>query len=500
MKRAAAALCAALLSTLPAYGVRGADDLDLATVRANMKNALGIEPPFETIKRSLIRHGETVDETQIRSGDDYRIDTSSDGRTASYGRFHGIRWAQSRNGQTVEHTEPLPEPVVEFFNTKLAHERTPDDRYVISHLTALGYGTVDYVDPATWLVAKHEAVTPAATTVTTYSDYRATNGYTRPWHAISSEGRAEDTTEEVVRSIATDAVPERAFEIPKTKRRLVEFPDGVTSVVLPGRRTVADFKFIVRLTINGRGLDFLLDSGAGQMTIDRDVAQSLGLHETHEATSSSSAGRFVTTRVVVPEINIGTLQMHDVELTTIPHVAEDTLQYRTVGLLGFDFLDAICAKLDYENGTVTAYDPDAFVPPPADHAIPLEIRLGTHTPEVPLAVNGALGSRFTIDTGGAGALMIFDYFRRHNPNAAVDERNSPFHMQLSGVGGGIDATNVVLKNVALGGYDFNDFRAFVLSSPKQYANDGDGIIGPELLHLFDVYFDYGREKAYLVPR
>ena len=63
--------------------------------------------------------------------------------------------------------------------------------------------------------------------------------------------------------------------VAQSLRHLVRFPNGVTSLDLPatfGRQHV-----YVRVTINGRGLDYVLDTGASGISIDMQVARELGL-------------------------------------------------------------------------------------------------------------------------------------------------------------------------------------------------------------------------------
>ena len=417
------AMYALLLALLtPATCVRADEELDLATVRENVKKADGTLPPAETLTWSILRHGET----EIRSGDSFRDDQTVGPLAVANGKSGGVYWRQNANGQTVEPSDRASEPFEEPTYTKLTHLTTPADVYVISKLTKNGYGSKDYVDPTTWHIVKVERVSPVGTSTTSYDDFRTTAGYTRPWHSVSSDGHVENDVVRTATGIAAGSITQAALAIPKTRRALVEFPPGRTSVILPGGRTSASKKFIVRVTIAGRGLDFLLDTGSAGIVMDRDVAQSLDLKESGVFSSAANAGRYTGSTVVVPHMNVGPLEMHDVAISTIPNLGEDEPQYKIDGLLGFDFLDAVAAKLDYVNGTVTAYDPAALVPPAGPHVIALDVRLGSESPELPdRAINGAVGSRFTIDTGGAGGLMLFDSYRRRNPSAAVDMHNSP---------------------------------------------------------------------------
>jgi hypothetical protein len=233
--------------------------------------------------------------------------------------------------------------------------------------------------------------------------------------------------------------------------------------------------------------------------MDRDVVQSLGLQEHNAFSNAANAGRYTETTAIVPQLAVGDLTMRDVVVRTVPDVGMRGDDFKVVGLLGFDFIRDLGLKLDYDAGTVTAYPPNALVVPQNDHRIDLDVTLGSYIPEATVAINGAIGNRFIIDTGGAGALMIFDYFRRRFPDAVVDENHNATTMDFKGVGGLFQADAIMLERFQLGRATFVNSQVYVIDSDKSYGYDQDGIIGPRLLRVFTVYVDLANEKIYLVP-
>jgi hypothetical protein len=191
--------------------------------------------------------------------------------------------------------------------------------------------------------------------------------------------------------------------------------------------------------------------------------------------------------------------MRDVVVTTTPSVGIPGDDFQIVGLLGFDFLRAADVRLDYAKGTATATLPSAFVPPVGDHLIDLDVRLASSIPETTVTINGAIGTRFFVDTGGVGALMINDYFRRRFPQAIVDESRRSATVRFNGVGGTFDAEAIQLKEIDLGGASFVHSPAYVVTTSRAYAIDKDGVIGPNLLRIFTVYLDLPHDKIYFVP-
>lgn len=474
-------------------------DLTLAEIREKIKAATGDLPPSETITSSFTRGTQAGTEIRARSGEDYRVDRTVGPVKTAYGRVGGIAWNQNANGETIVNASEPAEMVGEAITTKLAHVTVPEERYIISRLNTVGRGTREYVDPATWQIVRTDTITATDTTVTTYHDFHTIAGYTRAWSGSSSDGHPEDDSSYTITDDSVGPIAAAQLAVPKDRRALVQFPDGQTTVSLPVHFDERSSKFVVRIMVGNRGLDFLIDSGASGIVMDRDVAKSLGLTEFNAVSNGANAGRFVSTTVIVPSMAVGDLKMQDVVVITSPNVGIAGDDFKVVGLLGFDFLRAADVRLDYAHGTASATLPSSFVPPDGAHVIALDLRLASSLPETSVTINGAVGTRFFIDTGGVGALMINDYFRRRYPQAIVDESRRYATVQFHGVGGAFEADQVQLEKFELGGAAFVHATAYVVTSSKAYTIDKDGLIGPSLLRIFTVDLDLPHEKIYLVP-
>ena len=473
-------------------------ELTAADIRDKIRAAAGVLPTNETVTTTFTRGGVTGTEVRIHSGRDYRDDTTLGPIHTAYGLVGGVPWRQNANGQTIVNVVRPEEPMVEGRITFVKHVDAPSELYVISHLTSLGHGTKEYVDPSTWHVVRFESISATQTTTTTYSDFRTTAGFTRAWHRTSSDGHPENDSSDTILSDDVAAVSAERLAVPKDTRSLVSFPDGRSSVALPVRFDDRSSKFIVRVMVGTRGLDFLLDTGASGIVIDRDVAQSLGLVEYNAYSNAANAGRYVGTTTIVPSLAVGDLTMHDVVVSTTPNVGIRGEDFKVVGLLGFDFFRDVGVKLDYSKETATAYVPDSFAPPVSDRRVDLDVNLASSAPEASVTINGAVGTRFTVDTGGVGALMITDYFRRRNPDAVVDENKRPRPMRFVGVGGEFDANAITLAHYEIGRAPFVDSGAYVIASSTSYGSDEDGTIGPDVLRIFTVYLDLPHAKISLV--
>lgn len=470
---------------------------DVATIEAHIKAASG--PPLANVRqtRSYEQSGLKGTVTTYEIGDDYREVEDYGPFHEEAGDLHGQRWFKNANGESILRQNDPGKAVVDRTEDRVERVSAPVDAFVIDRLNVRGSGTRTFVDPKTWHVVREESISPTIRTITTYDDFRTTGGRTLAWHESSDDGFPNDHREERIVDEKPDAARATDLSIPGG-RAFVEFPNGKTQVKLPVR--LVGGKWMARANVGTRGLDLILDSGAAGITLDEGVAKSLGLKIYASYENGVNGGRYTERQTIVPEIHVGDLTMHDVAISTIPHIGVDGETYRAVGLLGFDFLaDTVCA-LDYEHATVTATSPDAFVPPNDPKEIVVPVRVGTEQPMADVRIGNAIGERFVIDTGAVGGVMLMDYFVRRYPSVLREStRVDTSGMRFSGVGGGFDVDTYKFPSVRIGNLDFRDFAAFVVASKRTYGTDLDGLIGPGFLQLFTVTMDYGNSSFYLVP-
>lgn len=276
------------------------------------------------------------------------------------------------------------------------------------------------------------------------------------------------------------------------------FPAGRTSVDLPTKFQIPHI--YVRVMIGDRGLDFILDSGASGIAIDANVARQLGLL-TFAQTSTVMAGRVETAKAIVPEIRVGDLVMHDVTVQTIPWAHNERADVEAVGLLGYDFIREVGLEIDYKHARVTAVPAAQFTPPPLpppSEMVPL--RIINHLPMVTVGINGVMADRMIVDTGAATDLMLFDHFVHQYPEAVAPGVATPLGLtgNYIGVGGHFVGKAYRLRRVDLGKFHLDNFAALYAVSPRSYAWDADGVIGPGILAHFTVYLDYAHGAMYLI--
>ncbi len=494
----AAALALALASVLARDAAPAAAQELLAPdeIAARSRTATGFDRKPDIEREVWAVRASGLDgtlETLRRNGDLTSATTLGPFHTA-HGIAHGVRWQQNDNGETIL-DRPEPSQVERIATQGAARVREPLDAWVVTTAYTSGHITRQFYDARTFYLVRTEKTTAGHTTRTTYDDFRAdAHGHIRPWHYYGGDDRLENAYDyRLVRDDLSGNVSESDVEVPHDRRTLVEFPVGVETVRLPAR--IEDNRIYVRLDMLGRGLDFLLDTGAAALTIDESVAKSLGFAVRGRATQTV-AGSFATGRVVVPTVTIGALSMRDVVFRTVPLSQNEAHGTRIVGLLGFDFLAACGIKIDYAHGTVDAMRPGTLTAPAG--LTPLGVRLNAGTPVARATVGNASGDDFIIDTGAAFSYVLFQRFARAHPDAAATADGRV--RRGTGVGGSLSFRSVTAKRVTLGAWSFNDAVGVEAVSPNALGFDNeDGLIGADILKLFTVYLDYGTNRMYLAP-
>ncbi len=469
-----------------------ADDI---LARSKAAEDAGDHPEFE--REVWATHVAGLDGSleMVRRGENTETETTLGPFHTARGVYHGQKWHQNENGETVlDRTEPSQ---VEHPQTQtVARVHEPVDAWEITTTFASGHVTRFYYDPKTFYVIRTERTAAGHTSHLIFDDFRTdARGRTRFWHYYGGDERPDnDVDYRLTRDDLNADVTEADVEIPHDRRTLVEFPAGNESVRLPAR--IENDRIYVRVDIGGRGLDFLLDTGASSISINADVARDLKLPEYGRVTQTV-AGSFAAGRVVAPEMTIGPLAMHDVVMHTVPLASNEAHDTRVVGLLGFDFLDAVALKIDYANGTLDALRPGAQTPPPA--ATPVDIRLNSGAPVVHAALGDASGDDFILDTGAGFSYVVFQRFARAHPDAFAPPGEGRT-LTASGVGGSMPYRKIATKRIALGNWAFDDDAGAEALSPNALGFDNeDGLIGADILKLFTVYLDYSSSRIYLAP-
>jgi hypothetical protein len=390
--------------------------------------------------------------------------------------------------------------------TLLGEITSPMDAYVVQ-IKGKGLSPLwSFYDKKTGLLDRVEIGSSDNREVYTFDDYRLANGVREPWHTHHADSQpfndydSRITSDEYGRALTADDLA-----IPQTRQNIIQFPSGKAEIDVPSDIQVESLLPFgvagvfadpyVRVTVNGRGMDMLLDSTETGMVMDDEIAKELGLTR-YGPYAKDDKGDWYPTRAVAPSLSFGELQMHNVALS-LRHIGENTGKNRkVVGVIGYDFLANAIVEIDYTHGGVKAFDPALFVPP-AD-SVPTPVNIDDGIPYVSVQIGASVGDYFMLDTTSPFT-VIFPSFALAHPDDLKDQgKGRAVTFNMFSKDSLMKATE--LKTLYFGGSRFQEWLAYEDMDPNDIEGvETDGRIGCDFLMYFNVFFDYGQHLIYLEP-
>jgi hypothetical protein len=432
----------------------------------------------------------------FRLGKDERDVTLLGPLLSEAGVRNGVHWQQTRNGMTFIDTgvheardavseraflsDPDPKAV------RLAGESVALNAYVVEIDPAGGRHEWRFIDKSSGNLIRREYVEKQRRFVVTFDDYRIFDGIPEPSRVRVSDSYGNDRDQQLL-SRTLDLTPDpRDVDIPANRRTLVEFPTALPTVHLPVR--FVNGLCVLRVRIGLKDYDFMLDSGAAGIVIDPSIVDDARL-ETFGSRVGATIGTFSETTAIVPQIGIGLLRMHAVvaRVVSVPfHLDERT---HIAGLIGFDFFLDTIVHVDLDHGIVNAIAQGTFKTPP--DAITVPLALDDRTPVVRARADTVVG-RVVLDTGANRSVFTPAFAAR--ADVVIDPASAV--SQFRGVGGTGNAETVHLKSFDIAALALQDPIVDV-SNANLGAEDIDGTAGTDILHNYDLFFDYHSAALYI---
>jgi predicted aspartyl protease len=446
-----------------------------------------------------------------RQGSDYFAVVRQDPFVDEYGQFSGVRWHKDDNGFTsltseADETPFLPLRVLDDLadpknDLSLAGATTGDDpQYVVKSVEPQHrHPKWIFVDEKTGLIARIEEIAGKRRIIHTFDDYRLDRGVREPWHIHDTDGRSSlDLDWQRVSTTHPPRIDPAQFAPPKNTPT-VSF--GLAHAAgLPARMFYG--AFVVRLSVQGRGLDFLVDTGASRSIIDHTVAEQLHLPAFGQTTALPD-GKPVQYRTMIDDATVGPIRLEHFALDALDYNYQFTPDTRVVGVLGYDFLAGLVVHISYENhGSLEAIPQTAFNGPnpvPGSFIIPFNVDDGV--PLVSVGIGDTVASRMIVDTAFPFTMM-FSSFVMDNESEFPDERGKEHHTANvpfaddGAYGVEADAWNSPVSHFRIGP---TDLRKFVVVASNLEGPAADGMLCADYLQYYDLYFDYTNERLILKP-
>ncbi len=277
-------------------------------------------------------------------------------------------------------------------------------------------------------------------------------------------------------------------------------PDGdsASPAVLPF--DLVGNAIILHVRLNGRGpFAMLLDSGAVNF-LAPDVAQQLGLTIT-----GSDKGLGVGKRTVVAgdtqiqSADIGGLHLRSMpfHVVQLPYVMEHGFPEPVVGGLGYELLNRIALRIDFDRRQLSVWNGATFRYHGKGSFV--QIAMQGHVPVARGAVDGTPGI-FEIDLGAEDSLSL------NTPFVSRNEIIRKYSARIygfagEGVGGRENAYFVRVHKFDLGGVSVSSIITELSQDTAGATSESNsaGIVGMGVLRRFNIVLDYCDQRLYLEP-
>ncbi len=331
----------------------------------------------------------------------------------------------------------------------------------------------------------------------TFGDFRTVQGVSVPFRARTTRGDArydeEYTIEAIEYNVPLDDVD---FDPPPSPPDDFAFPAGKDVVEVPFQ--IRNGHVFIDVKLNGKGpFHMLFDTGGANVVLPSALS-ALAL-KPKGARTGGGAGE---PQQDVDVVAIERLDFGGLVLERQPFVAIDlgALMRRVegvddvAGIVGYEVLRRLPARIDYERSRLVLYRPRAFRPPA--NAVRVPFAFNHRVPQVRARVDGIEGA-FDVDTGSRASLTLAAPFVERNDlvrkyGAARDVISG------AGVGGHSHALLARASKLTLGNIDVDAPVTYLslaksgpLADPALAGNIGYGV-----LRRFAVTFDYGRRQLY----
>jgi len=295
--------------------------------------------------------------------------------------------------------------------------------------------------------------------------------------------------------IVNEPVDLSIFRVPLADNTNRDFPAGVDSVTIPLYYHAGHLK--VPMVLNGTTrVWMILDTGASANILNKPVIDRLSLPVVGNMAAKGITDYEKVELVDVDSISVSSLAVHDLvagsmDLSTLSPPGPDGDPFG--GVLGYDFLSRYPFMVDYEDSTLTIYNPANFTPP--EGGAEVDFFLTMKVPTVKGLLNGLPGD-YIVDLGNAFGLVVHRRFAQtHHLDKLLDHVDS-IPQSIGGVGGAITGRMATATSFQIGDVLLQSVRVLMPDSAAGLAGSEElaGNIGNLVLENFKILLDYSDSR------
>jgi hypothetical protein len=247
-------------------------------------------------------------------------------------------------------------------------------------------------------------------------------------------------------------------------------------------------------------LNFILDTGSGGISLDSLTVAYFGLkgspsNRTIRGIAGIRQVSFLNNRKLnLPGLTIDSLNFHINDYAILTAVYGERID----GIIGYSVISRYIIKIDYDSSHIEFWSKGTLRYPRGGYLLrPLINTLPVQQIRVKDGVT--VNSRFLFDMGAGLNMMLTSDFIKDS--SLMGKKRKFFTKQAEGLGGKIDMSMTVIKEVKMGPYRFRNVPIYIFDDKyniTSYPYLG-GLIGNDLLRRFNIILNYDRRDIFLLP-
>ncbi|VVM06680.1 hypothetical protein MAMC_01189 [Methylacidimicrobium cyclopophantes] len=263
---------------------------------------------------------------------------------------------------------------------------------------------------------------------------------------------------------------------------------------------------IVRVLVAGkRRADFLIDTGASCVVLDRQLAEEIRLLPLGAAQLLGAGGRKTNGKLArLDSLRLGTTEVRNIPVAIVNLPRPERASESFEGILGSEFLRRFVVTLDYPKrslflqraGTERSAEGASTSVDRGSADLPLRLTPGGLV-VVPLGVASGEKLLVFLDTGAAETVLALSRRAAIQLGVSLPKRADRY----SGVGGRYLALPILLPEVRLAGFSVHNVAGIIAPFPSR-IEEGEGLplggyVGSGFCRLFRVTLDFPRMRLRL---
>lgn len=264
----------------------------------------------------------------------------------------------------------------------------------------------------------------------------------------------------------------------------------------------------IKVRINGREANFIIDTGSGFTVISKESAKRLGVSELARGGKSQGfggTGKFPIIYGLINNINFGTMKVSYVPCFIRPfHFTDDQPgEDRADGYIGLSILSHFITELDYKEKRMLL-DRNLNRPPPAEAPSDVTVVPFRTTQNGLISIETELEGLHRInailDSAASGTVISMAAVKRLNMHSNIIKGQT---VQLIGAAGVAENVELLfIRNCRVADLNHNNVRAMVLDFGAINETSGfeqSGILGGDFMRQFRITIDFPRAQVMLQP-